>query len=206
MILLNSSHASEGLNPDALPFEAKRIFQKFLVAEQKIQKKLVDSLFLQIREYEKRGDHENVEKVVNFVDEYQISLKKKAQERQRAKIKCAEKFASLREGMWFSLDHPAPFSMVPEEFLGEKISMRYNQTDDMPHNDLFFEVVKGGEVFIMIRKRFLVDFETDGWEYYCLAAYGESPTYPIVILKKFLSPGKYSLPSKGAIGTRIFDL
>lgn len=206
VIFQHSASASDGLDPDTLPFEAKRIFQEFLIAEKEIQKKLVDMLIIQIREYEKRGDIENVERVTNFLDAYQLSLKAQVVERQRAKIKCEEKFVSFREGIWFTFDHPTPFTKVPEEFAGEKISMRFNQTPDMVHDDLFFEVVKEGVVFIMIRKRFLLDFEAEGWEYYCDAAYGESPPYPLVVLKQFLSPGNYSLPSKGAMGTRIFDL
>ena len=58
----------------------------------------------------------------------------------------------------------------------------------------------------MVRKAFSIHFEADGWEHYIDAEYGETPSIPLIILNKFLSPGKYSLPSKGHIGTRIFDL
>lgn len=206
LILHHSSSASDELDPDRLPFEAKRIFQKFLIAEKDIQKKLVDSLVIQVREYEKRGDKENVERVTKFLDEFQLSAKKQVQDRQRAKIKCDEKFVSFRKGIWFTFDHPTPFTIVPKEFVGERVSMRHNQTKDNIHSDLFFEVVKEGNVFIMIRDHFHISFAAEGWEFYCDAEYGEFPPIPLVILKKFLSPGKYSLPSKGHIGTRIFDL
>lgn len=206
VILQHDASASERLNPNLLPFEAKKVYQKFLIAEKENQKKLTDSLLMQIREYKKRGDDESVSRVENFLDTYQLSIKKQVVERRRAKIKCEEKFVSFREGIWFAFDHPTPFTKVPEEFSGEKISMRHNQTDDMIHDDLFFEVVKEGDVFIMVRKRFLLEFEAEGWEYNCDAEYGEFPPYPLVILKQFLPPGKYSLPSRGALGTRIFDL
>ena len=206
MIFHHNAYASESLNPDLLPFEAKRILQEYLIAEKEIEKKLLDSLLIQIREYEKRGDKESGYRVKIFLDEYKLFLKKQVVERQRAKIKCEEKFVRFRKGMWFALDHPAPFTVVPEEFAGEKVSMRYNQVNDKAHDDLIFEVIKEGDVFIMVRKALSIHFEADGWEYYNDAEYGETPSIPLVILKKSLSPGKYSLPSKGHMGTRIFDL
>ena len=207
VIIQHSASASERLNPNLLPFEAKRVYQKFLIAEKENQKKLTDSLLMQIREYEKRGDEENVDRVTNFLDAYQLSLKKQVVDRQTAKIKCEEKFVSFRKGMQFALDHPAPFTVVPEEFAGEKVSMRYNQVIGNQHEDLFFEVVHEGDVFIMVRKSFSMHFEADGWECYSNAErHGEFTPVHIVILKQFLSPGTYSLPSFGHMGTRIFDL
>ncbi|MFL2876836.1 MAG: hypothetical protein ACJZ86_03190, partial [Pontiellaceae bacterium] len=194
--LCRFTFATDENNYQHLPFEAKLIYQKYLLAENELNEKLIKSLQIQADSYERKGNIAAANVVQEFLDERISTNKEEFIKRMTANIKSDEKFVRFRKGMQFALDHPAPFTIVPDEFAGKKISIRNNQISQK-NNEIAFTVSSAGDVYIMVPRDHLVPFEANDWEYITDAEYEAATPVKTVILRKFYKIGNYKLPSLG---------